>query len=182
MTGLVASALDVPKVVVEACLGRRITCCATSDLIQPATQKDLREYSSAGVQWRAERLTKCSPVRRSAFLRRGLLPLQLLSKAKRPRIRLGVRMRGLYAVCRYVCGTRGMREKANSKKQISEHSPSMCDYAATVDTLQRYEEFVSRADHASTMPAHSPLLAMRLCPDSKYAQARRARSGRITPK
>ena len=123
------------KVVVEACPGPRITCCATSALIQPATQKGLREDPSAGVQWRAKRLAKCSPRRRSAFLRRCLLPLGLLSKAKRPRIRLGVRMRGLYAVCRYVCGTRGMREKANSKEQISEHSPSMCDYAATVDTF-----------------------------------------------
>src|SRR5258708_22478696 len=47
MTGLVASALGAPKVVVEACPGRRITCCATSALIQPATQKCLREYPSA---------------------------------------------------------------------------------------------------------------------------------------
>ena len=61
--------------------GRRITCCATSDLIQPATQKGLSEYSSAGVQWRAERLAKCSPGRRSAFLRRCLLPLWSMSLA-----------------------------------------------------------------------------------------------------
>ena len=44
MTGLVASALGAPKVVVEACPGRRITCCATSALIQPATQKCLVVY------------------------------------------------------------------------------------------------------------------------------------------
>src|SRR6266481_6038935 len=47
MTGLVASALGAPKVVMEACPGRRITCCATSAFIQPATQKCLREYPSA---------------------------------------------------------------------------------------------------------------------------------------